>query len=103
MQVERFTIFCFFPVAWQLYPKAVPHKKFRGMRKKFHQPRHVHFAPFLPWLAQSFLKKWRRFQPRFSRDNSRCAIVHGITEQLSVRLKISRTESLQRMSDNEVI
>src|SRR6266513_2999901 len=103
MQREGFAIFHFFAFAWKLYPKAVPHKKFRRMGKEFHQPRHLHFVPLLLWLAQRFIKKWRRLQPAFSRDNSRRAIVRGVTEQLPVRLKISWTESLQWMSDNEVV
>src|SRR5438477_4166457 len=103
MQLEGFAIFHFFAFARKLYSKAVPHKKFRGMGKEFHQPRHPHFAPFLLWLAQPFIKKWRHLQPAFSRNNSRRAIVRGVTEQLPVRLKISRTESLQRMSGNEVV
>src|SRR4030095_10756085 len=103
MQRERFAIFHFFAFAWKLYSKAVTHKKFRGMGKEFHQSRHLDFAPFLPWLAQRFIKKWRRLKPTLSRDNSCGAIVRGVTEQLSVRLKISRTERLQRMSANGVV
>src|SRR6516162_10611867 len=103
MQRERFAILHLFAFAWELYSKTVPHKKFRGMGKEFHQPRHLDFVPFLPWLAQRFIKKWRRLPPTFARDNSCSAVVRGVTEQLPVRLKIPRTEGLQRMLDNEVV
>jgi hypothetical protein len=47
MQRERFAIFRFFAIAWQVDSQPVPHEKFRGMRKKIHQPRNFHFTPFL--------------------------------------------------------
>src|SRR5919204_592296 len=61
MQRERFAIFHFLAFAWKLYSKAVPDKKFRRVGKEFHQPRYLDFAPFLSWVVQDFIKKWRRF------------------------------------------
>src|SRR5689334_20252707 len=103
MQVERFTIFHFVALARQLYPQLMPHEKFRGMRKEFHQPGKINLATFLFCFAQWLIEKRWRFLTIFLQNHSGRAIVRRITEQFSVRLKISRTEGLQGMSNNEVV
>src|SRR5580765_7600951 len=99
MQRERLTIFHFLTFAWQVDSQPMPHEKFRGMRKKIHQPHNFHFTPFLSWLAKWLIEKWWCFKAILFRNNSGRAIVRRVTEQFSIILKIAGAEGLQRMFD----
>src|SRR5205085_10105003 len=102
MQCERFTIFRFFAIAWQIDSHPMPHEKFRGMREKFHQPRNSHFTPFPFRLAQWLIEKWRCFEATPFRDDSGRTIVRRVTEQSAIILKIAGAEGLQWMFDYEL-
>src|SRR5256886_11927245 len=48
------------------------------------------------------MEKWRRFEAILFLDDSGRAVVHRVTEQFAITLKIARAESLQRMFDCEL-
>ena len=99
MQIERFAIFHFFAVAWQLDSQPVAGEEFRGMGKEFYQVENFYFTPFLLRLVQWLIEKWRCLGTVLFRDNSCRAVVRRVTEQSVFTRKIAGTESLQRMSD----
>src|SRR5256714_3551724 len=99
MQRERLAIFHFFAIAWQVDSQPVPHEKFRGIGKKFHQSCNFYFTPFPFRLAQWLIEKWRCFKAILFRDDSGRTVVRRVTEQPAISLKIAGAEGLQRMLD----